>query len=105
MASIRRFCLGIVVVLGCLFASAQLLSITGDTVLSHITQLPIDLEDKAEPSGDKQHENQLQEYKLNYWHNFSLERLYLNECAAFGQLDVLHSLEVFLEVVTPPPEA
>jgi len=71
----------------------------------HITNILIDFEENTEPIEDQKHEKKLKEDKLNRLNIISLERLYLSDFSKFGQLDISRALEVFIEVVTPPPEA
>ena len=105
MASVRSYSLGIVIVISSAFCVFQSLSFFYNTPASHLTNILIDFEDNSEPTEGKKHEKQNKEDKLNKLNIISLNRLYLSDCSKFGQLDIAHSLEVLLEVVTPPPEA
>ena len=64
----------------------------------------VDFEDTSESTEDISTENKLKEYHLNNSDRIMLNKKHVNNIIEFGQLDFDHSLEVFLEVVTPPPE-
>ncbi len=105
MECIRRFCLSIVIVFSSAICLVQSASFFYSTPANHLASVLIDFEENAEPTEDQKHESQLKEYKVSNLNAISLNRLYQSDCSEFGQLDIAHSLEVFLEVVTPPPEA
>ena len=63
-----------------------------------------DFEDPVESTEDINTENKLKEYHLNNLDQNMLNKRHVSNNIEFGQLDHDHSLEVFLEVVTPPPE-
>ena len=65
----------------------------------------VDFEDRTEPNEGQKSDNQLKDYNLNYLKSINSATLFVGNCSKFGQFDIKHSLEVFLEVVTPPPEA
>ena len=65
----------------------------------------VEFEDNTESTEDHKHENKVKEDKLDKLNVISLQRLYLSDCSEYGQLAISHSLEVYLEIVTPPPEA
>jgi hypothetical protein len=101
MAFIRSFCLSFFVVLGSTFCLVQLgMTSTGDD----ITFMLIDFEDNSEPLEDKNGESIFKEYQIDKFKSISLESLYLAENSKFGEFNFDNSLEVLLEVVTPPPE-
>jgi hypothetical protein len=105
MASIRRFCLSIVIIFSSTFCVLQSVLFFYNTPTNHLTNILIDFGDNTEPTKDQEHESKLKEDKVSNLNSISLNRLYLSDCSEFDQLDIAHSLEVFLEVVTPPPEA
>jgi hypothetical protein len=105
MAFIRSFCLGILIVLGSIFCLAQLGALAATNFGDDIAFILIDFEDNKEPQEDKSGENMFKEYKLDKFRSLSMEGLYLAETSKFGEFNFDNSLEVFLEVVTPPPEA
>ena len=105
MAIIRKYCLGIVIMISCTFCVLQSVSFFYNPPGGHMTHILIDFEDNTEPTEDQKHEKKLKEDKLNKLNIISLERLYLSDFSKFGQLVISHALEIFIEVVTPPPEA
>ena len=105
MECIRRYCVSIVIVFSSAFCLVQSASFFYNDSENHLASVLIDFEDNAEPTEDQKHEGKLKEGKLNNINAISLNRLYLSDCSDFDQLDIAHSLEVFLEIVTPPPEA
>ena len=105
MASIRRYSLGIVIMISSSFCVLQSLSFFYNPPTGHLTNILIDFEDNSEPTEEQKHEKKSKDDKLNKLNIISLNRLYLSDCSRFGQLDVSHALEVFIEITTPPPEA
>lgn len=90
--------------IGSIFCLLQTVSFFYNAPAGHLTEILIDFEDNSEPTEEK-HEKQFKEDKLSKLHIISLKRLYLSDCSEFGQLAISPSLEVLLEIVTPPPEA
>ncbi len=74
---------------------------SGDTI-SHLVS---DFEDNTEPNEGQKLENKLEDYNLNNQKSIKLEMLYVSNGLKLNQFNLPNSLEVFLEVVTPPPEA
>ena len=64
----------------------------------------VDLESSAETGEDQKEEKEIKEYKLQTYNSVYLEGLHKSICAGYGQLTVQHSLEVFFDIITPPPE-
>jgi hypothetical protein len=64
-----------------------------------------DLDSSNDKGEDQKEEKEIKEYKLQTYNSVYLESLHASNCARYGQLTVQHSLEVFLDIVTPPPEA
>lgn len=64
----------------------------------------VDLESTNETGEDQKEEKEIKEDKLKTYNSVYLAGLHKSIGAGYGQLTVLHSLEVFLDVVTPPPE-
>jgi hypothetical protein len=65
----------------------------------------VDLESSSEKGEEQKEEKEIKEYKLHFYNTDYSSDLRKNNCAGYGQLTIQHSLEVFLDVVTPPPEA
>ena len=104
MANLRKFYLGIVIGFCTIFCAQQTVLLFSDTGANHLTNILIDFENSTESSEEQKFEDK-KEFKVTNLMADSLKRLYLSDCSKYGQLDSAHSLEVFLEIVTPPPEA
>ena len=105
MAGIRKYSLSFIIIISAAFCVLQTVSYFYNTPASHLTHILIDFEDNTEPVEEQKNEKKLKEDKLSRLNEISLQKLYLSDCSEFGQLDIDHALEVFIEVVTPPPEA
>jgi len=102
MNQIRKASFGIALILGLIFCLEQMaFSVLDD---SKIFYAIVDLDNSTEHGEDKKEENQLKEYKIQEYNRVQIESHYLNNCSKYRQFRIKHSLEVFLDVVTPPPE-
>jgi hypothetical protein len=104
MAFIRSFCLSLFILLGGIFCLVQFGLLDTTSAGDDITFIFIDFEDNSEPLEDKNGENIFKEYQIDKFKSLSVESLYLAENSKFGEFNFDNSLEVLLEVVTPPPE-
>ena len=105
MNSIRRYRLSIALVLASVFAIPMVMSVACDFANDNRTNFIIDFEENSDTSENQKKESKVKEFKLTYLNAISLRRQYLNDCQAYGQLGIQHSLDVFLDILTPPPEA
>ena len=105
MFSVRKFLLKIFPIGVILFSLLLIISHVASSNLENITYSVVDFGDNSESSKEKTPENQLKEHKFNNSQLITFEGLYLCECSKYGQFNFGNSLEVFLEIVTPPPEA
>ena len=87
-----------------IFCEQQTVSLFSDTSTNHLTNILIDFENSTESSEEQKYEDK-KKFKVTNLNADSLKKHYLSDCSEYGQMDIAHSLEVFLEIVTPPPEA
>jgi len=105
MAEIRRFSLGMVLLFGSMFTVMLVVTYIDDSIEGYIANILIDVEGNTEHSENQETENKLRECKINNLNSFTINRHFISNCSEYGQLDTQRSLEVFLEIVSPPPEA
>jgi len=104
MASLRKFYLGIITGFCIIFCVQQTVFILSENSSEYLTNILIDFENSPESSEEQKYEDK-KEFKITNLKADSLKNSYLSTCCEYGQLDIAHSLEVFLDIVTPPPEA
>ncbi len=104
MAWVRRSNLIIAFALINIFSVLLVVSLGSEITENIISFSLIDIEDKTEPVESQKSETQINEYHLNNLKSINLAMLLVSK-SEFIQYDIKHSMEVFLEVVTPPPEA
>ena len=75
MASIRRFCISMVIIFSSAFCVLQTVLFFYNTPSNHLTNILIDFEDNMEPAKDQEHESKLKEDKLNNLNAISLNRI------------------------------
>jgi len=105
MNSIRRYSLSVALALTSVFAIPMVISFATEYADQSIAFAMIDFEENSDTSENHKNESEVKEFKLTYLNSISLRRQYLNDCLKYGQLEILHSMDVFLEILTPPPEA
>ena len=104
MANLRKFYLGIITGFCMIFCAQQTVSLLSETSTRHLTNILIDFENSPESSEEQKYEDK-KEFKITNLNADSIKNAYLSTCSEYGQLDIAHSLEVFLDIVTPPPQA
>ena len=104
MVNLRKFYLGIIAGFCIIFCAQQTVSLLSETSTRHLTNILIDFENSPESSEEQKYEDK-KEFKITNLNAESLKNAYLSTCSEYGQLDIAHSLEVFLDIVTPPPQA
>ena len=105
MNRIRRYGLSVALVLTSIFAVPLAISFSSDIFESKIANIIIDFEEGSESSENQKTESEAKEFKLTFLSAISLKRQFLSNCQKYGQLDVQHSMDVLLPILTPPPEA
>jgi len=105
MNRIRRYGLSVALVLSSIFAVPLAISFTSDISDSKIAIIIIDFEEGTDSSENQKTQSEAKEFKLTYLSTISLNRQFLSNCQKYGQLDVQHSMDVLLPILTPPPEA
>ena len=65
----------------------------------------MDFEDTTESDEDAKGEKELKDYKISSLNTEYESTSLVRKCLKFGQFDLKHAMEVFIEVITPPPEA
>ena len=105
MNRIRKVSFGIALILGSVFCFEQMAFVLLDESQSMYIHATVDFDNSSGHNDDKKEENQQKEYRAQDLNRIHLESLYLSNCSKYGQFRIKHGLEVFLEVVTPPPEA
>jgi len=105
MNSLRRYGLCVTLVLTNVFAIPMVLSFSSNLAQNNLINIVIDFEESSDSSENQKTENKVEEDKSTYLNAISLRRGYLNICMEFGQLEIQHSMDVFLDIFKPPPEA
>lgn len=88
-----------------LFLGYFVVSLHHDSNQEHILYGLMDFEDTSEKGEDHESKNKKEDCRYERQIPISTKGIYLSTCLKYGQLDFDHALEVFLEIVTPPPEA
>ena len=83
----------------------MVLSFSSNLAQNDIVIIVIDFEESSDSSENQKNEKNAKEDKSSYLNAISLGRDYLNVSMEFGQLEIQHSMDVFLDILTPPPEA
>ena len=105
MNLIRKYSISLTLALVAIFCLEQMAYIAFNQADSLYLMELVDLESSAETGEDQKEEKEIKEYKFQTYNNAYMGGLYKNSCAGYGQLTVQHSLEVFFDIITPPPEA
>lgn len=105
MNRIRRYGISVALVLTSIFAVPLAIPFACDVSEGRIANIIIDFEKGSESSENQKTEKEAKEFKLTYLSAISLKRQFLSNCQKYGQLDVQHSMDVLLPILTPPPEA
>lgn len=105
MTGVRKYKLIFAFIGIALFALPMVANFGGVTLPEIMSYFSNNFEDPAESTEDINTENKLKEYHFNNLDQIMLHKKHASNSIEFGQLDFDLSLEVFLEVVTPPPEA
>lgn len=77
---------------------------SGHSISQVIDFFSNDFEDASEAMEDISNECKLKEFNVGHQDRMLLNSKYFRDSIEFGQIETDHSLEVFYEVVTPPPE-
>ena len=88
-----------------IFFGLFIVSLHLDNTHDNLLYVLVDFEDTTEKGDDQKSEKEHKEYRGEKCISNSSNGLYLSACFEFSQLDADHALEIFVEVVTPPPES
>ena len=105
MNRIRRYGLSVALVLTSIFAVPLAVSFICDISESKIANIISDFEEGSDPSENEKTESEVKEDKLTYLSRIFFGSQFLSDCQKYGQLDIQHSMDVLLPILTPPPEA
>jgi len=64
-----------------------------------------DFEENSESNEDHKSDNELNNYTFGNFNEATSTQIYESNCLRFGKFDLKHSMDVFPDVITPPPEA
>ena len=105
MAVIRTYCPKICLVFISMIATLFIVSYAGVDNQYDIAYIMIDLEEKSESGQDKKEESRPKEYNYHQHHRLIFTSYSISDYSKYNQLTSSHFMDVFLEVLTPPPEA